>query len=94
MPASVTPELGRSKNICPISPQSLRDLLRLAQENGADPKQAQDMLGHAHIETPMLYALSCLGIYPRTTFRLRAELTNREDPGAAAPCHLGGKGEI
>lgn len=39
-----------------ISPHSLRhSAASLALEQGASPKQVQDMLGHAHLETTMLY---------------------------------------
>jgi integrase len=49
-------QIGETKNRRPISPHSLRhSAASIALENGASTKQVQDMLGHANIETTMLY---------------------------------------
>lgn len=49
-------EIGKTKNRRPISPHSLRhSAASIALAKGASAKQVQDMLGHANIETTMLY---------------------------------------
>lgn len=61
-------EFGSTGTRRVISPHSLRhSAASLALERGASPKQVQDMLGHAHLETTMLY------VHNKTRLRHAAE---------------------